>query len=237
MVRIKFIGKTIYLENQKILVIGDLHLGYDLMLKEKGIGFPFNQTKNTLKEIKTIIQKIGKKKIRKIIFLGDIKHNFEFKKQEFFEKKEFFNELKKFISKSEIIKIKGNHDTTNNPEYLDYYIYEDLFFSHGDRFFLEMINKKIKTIIIGHIHPAVVISDKIKIKKEKFKTFLKGKYKNKNIIIVPSFFPMIQGTEINENYEKKSNWSIVSEQELKKLNTYVIGKNKIYKFGKYGNLN
>ena len=38
-----FIGKSVFFSDQEILAIGDLHLGYEQMLKKSGIGLPETQ--------------------------------------------------------------------------------------------------------------------------------------------------------------------------------------------------
>lgn len=235
----KLLSKTIFFPKQGILAIGDLHLGYESMLKQHGINFSFNQLEKTKKELEIIIKKIKAiYNLRKIILLGDIKHHFSFEKSEIFDLRNFLRFLEKFLPKKDIILIKGNHDTFTLKDYelKEFYIEEDLAFSHGDKTYLKLFkNKEIKTIVISHIHPAILLKDKNKIKKEKFKCFLIGKYKRKKIIIVPSFFPLIKGSEINE-IESSNKWTqMIPKQKLKSFKTFVIGKNKIYKFGKLQN--
>ena len=53
---------------------------------------------------------------------------------------------------------------------------------------------RIKTIIIGHEHPAVVITDGVK--REKYKCFLRGTYKKKELIVLPSFNFVSMGTDV-----------------------------------------
>ena len=86
-----FISKTLFFPNQGILTIGDLHLGYDYMLQQAGISVPSMQTEDMIKEFKEIFTKIEKNKfkLKKVVFLGDIKHSFGFEKEEMFS----FNHL------------------------------------------------------------------------------------------------------------------------------------------------
>ena len=244
--KFKLIGKTIFFPEQKILAIGDLHIGYEKMLNNEGIILPFNQLENTKKEIKETIQKITSenKEIKKIIFLGDIKHNFGFEKTEALEVRKFLEFLEKNFSDKKIIFIKGNHDVIQlqGKDYKDYYIdsSEKIAFTHGDKNYIDLFNKKIKIIVMAHIHPAVMLKDPSGIKREKFKAFLIGKWKNKNLIIVPSFFPLIEGTEINELYSSfektKKDFAIINKKELKNFKVYIIGEKEIYEFGKFKDL-
>jgi len=45
-----FIGKSLFFPKEKILVIGDLHLGYDALLREKGIEIPLKQFEDVCEE-------------------------------------------------------------------------------------------------------------------------------------------------------------------------------------------
>ena len=62
---------VLFLNNEKILVIADLHIGIDSELKNYGI----SQTDHTQNMIKHILLICEKQKPKKIILLGDIKHN------------------------------------------------------------------------------------------------------------------------------------------------------------------
>lgn len=236
-----FISKTLFFPKQGILAIGDLHLGYDEMIKEQGINLSFDQLEETKKELEIILRRIkALYTLRKIILLGDMKHHFQFQKQEVSDLKNFLRFLEKHLPKENIILIKGNHDTFTLKDYelKDFYIEDNLAFTHGEKDFPELFkNKTITTMITSHIHPAVLIKDKINIKREKYKCFLVGKYKKKQIIILPSFFSMIEGTEISEYKKGESYQQLIPKEKLKSFETYVVGKNGIYDFGKYGRLN
>ncbi len=231
-----FIGKSVFFPKRKILVIGDLHLGYERMLFSHGFSLPFNQLEETKRDFEEIIKKIGKSKIKTVVFLGDLKHHFSFEKNELKELKEFLEFVKKSLPKRKIILIEGNHDKIKLPEweYFKYYIDNDLAFVHGNIKYKEIFQKGINTILMSHLHPAVSIQDPHGIKKEKYKCFLIGRYKQKDIIVLPSFFPIIEGSEI-DFYKKKNKkeFSIIPNNKLLNFETFVVGKSKVYRFGKY----
>jgi hypothetical protein len=235
-----FLSKTLFFPKQGILVIGDLHLGYDSMIKEQGINLSFDQLEETKKELEIILKRIKAiYTLKKIILLGDMKHHFQFQKQEISDLKNFLRFLEKYLTKESIILIKGNHDTFTLKDYTlkDFYIEDSLAFTHGEISFPELFNNKnIKTIITSHIHPAVLIKDKINVKKEKYKCFLVGKYKKKQLIVLPSFFSIIEGSEISEYKKGEKYQQIVSKEKLKSFETYVVGRDNVYPFGKYGKL-
>jgi putative SbcD/Mre11-related phosphoesterase len=223
MVKIKqfeVIDRCIFWKEKKILIVGDLHLGYEDNLVERGFAVPrsqFNQTKDIFRRI---FNKIGK--VNKIILLGDIKHVFgKIMKQEFFDFEQLIKLFKEnMVKEGEIIITKGNHDTILEPLlkkynsiYLDNnYIIKNTIFLHGDSKSIKenykiIKNKEIKLLVVGHFHPAYILKDKNSIKQEKFKCFLYGfssKYQ-KEIIFVPSFFPLVEGSDIVQElkvYEK-----------------------------------
>ena len=91
----EFIDKTLYFPEKGILVIGDLHLGYEHQLIQSGVLTPKMQTQKIIDELREIILKIkeSKQKLNKIVFLGDIKHAFDFQ----YEEKISFNDVLDFL--------------------------------------------------------------------------------------------------------------------------------------------
>lgn len=239
----EFIGKSLFFIKEGILVVGDLHLGHDYMLQQSGILAPKEQVEQIKKEFYLIFQEISKRKytLKKIVFTGDLKHSFSYNKREKSYFKEIYTFVQKYLSEKNIILIKGNHDTIDysyGDKLKDYFIYKDIAFSHGHKYFGEIFDKKIKTIVIGHLHPSIMLKDKGDIKKEKYKCFLIGKFKGKKMIIVPSFLSTIEGTTINKlDKDYEDYFSIIPKEKLENFKAYVIGEDKSYDFGKVKNLN
>lgn len=233
-----FLNKTLFFPEKGILAIGDLHLGYEYQLQQSGVLIPDYQIKEIIEELKTIFEKIKKKnfKLKKIVFIGDIKHSFsyEWKEKNYF--KEIIEFLKNYVKEKDIILIKGNHDTIDysfSDKLQDYYIEDDLAFCHGHKLFFEVFDKKIKTIVFGHIHPSIILSDKQNIKREKYKCFLVGEFNKKRIIILPSFLSTIEGTTVNQlDEEYEDYFSIIPRKDLMNFEVFAVGENEIYSFGK-----
>jgi uncharacterized protein len=232
-----FLGKTIFFPKQGILAVGDLHLGFEYKLQQSGILVPEMQIEEIKKELEEIFTKIKEKnlELKKIIFIGDIKHSFsyEWKEKNYF--KDILNFLRKYVEDKNIILIKGNHDTIDysfSDRLQDYFIEDDLAFTHGHKLFPETFGEKIRTIIIGHLHPSIILSEKSGIKKEKFKCFLVGKFRNKEIIILPSFLATVEGTTINSlEYEYEDYFSIIPKKNLMNFDVYAVGENEVFDFG------
>ena len=226
--RYVFIGKTLFFPREKILAIGDLHLGFEKMLKSNGLYFPVRQFEGIVAELEKILTHIKAKygKIEKIVLLGDIKHHYSFELEEQKEVNRFLAFLKKHIDESKIIFIRGNHEKNDrNGKYLDYYIVKDIAFIHGHRDFLEIYDKNINMIVMGHLHPSVTLRDEMKIRNEKYKCFLTGRFKKKNLIVVPSFLSFTEGVAANEIEEiNDHNFSIIPSEDLDDFEVHIVNK-------------
>lgn len=216
--------------DKRILVIADLHIGFEEALNKEGVLVPRFHYKDIIQKLENVFKKISN--VKKIILNGDLKHEFgRISHQEWKELSALFEFLK--TKCKELIVIKGNHDTILEPIAMkkeiilvQEYREKDLLIIHGDK-----IPEKIENvIIIGHEHPAISLRDKAKI--EKFKCFLKGKYKSKTLIAQPSFNPSIEGSNILKEQFLSPFFSDISN-----FNVFIVGKEEVLDFGKVKNLN
>lgn len=229
--RYKFIDKALIIDN--IFVISDIHVGYEEALNKQGVLIPRHQFEETMQDLKKIFVELEnkKEKIKEIVILGDLKHEFgEISDSEWRDTFKFLEYL--FEKCKKIICIKGTHDTILAPilrkfpsvKFLDYYINDNVAFLHGDKdqgFCNPIRDKQIKLIVRGHLHPAITISSGAK--KETYKCFLVGKEKGKEIIILPSFLPIIEGMDVS------------GMGEFFNFKVFVVG-DKVYEFGKVKNI-
>lgn len=210
------IDRCLLWKKEKTLIIGDLHLGYEEGLMQHGMIIPRNQLNATIKILSRILNKTGR--LNKIILLGDVKHYFgkilQQERNDFGSIIKLFND---FLNKDgKIIITAGNHDKIlfpitekyKNVEILDNYILNKILFIHGDsssikKSYNNIKNKNINYIVLGHFHPAYILKDKKSIKEEKYKCFLYGYSReyDKNVVFVPSFFPLIEGSDIINDLE------------------------------------
>lgn len=192
---IEFKDLCLFFPKEKILVLGDIHLGYEEALNKKGMYIPRFQFKDTLKKLYSILDGL---KLKKIIILGDLKHEFgTISSSEWLQTKKLLDFLYNYCE--EIILIKGNHDTilghlSDKVIVKDYVKISDTYLCHGHKIPTDKDFNKCKRIIIGHEHPAINLKYDSHI--EKFKCFMHGKYKDKEIIVLPSFNLVIEGTNI-----------------------------------------
>ena len=192
---IKAIDLSLFFEQQKILVVSDFHIGFEESLNKQGILVPRFQLKDIISRLEKIFEKT-KPKIA--VINGDLKHEFgRISSQEWTDTLKLID----FIAQNceQIILIKGNHDNIllpiaqkRNVKIDKQFIIEDTLILHGDK--IEDIPKEIKTIIIGHEHPAISLREQGRA--EKYKCFLVGNYKRKKLIVLPSFNLLVDGTDV-----------------------------------------
>jgi len=214
------------------LIISDLHLGYEGALNAQGFMIPRLQYKKILKRLKEILSRTDAKKI---IVNGDLKHEFgKISKQEFKEIEDFITFLKEEFD--EIILIKGNHDNftrfiaeNKGLQVYDNYSVENFLVLHGDKIPENQIKED--NIIIGHEHPSIGLRSGERV--EKIKCFLKGNWNNKNIIIMPSFNFISEGSDI---LREKSISPFLKEVSLDEFEVFGIENFEVLPFGQLNNI-
>ena len=95
---------------EKVLVIADLHIGFEHELAGMGINIPSQTPKIQAK----LLQILGEVKPNRLIFIGDVKHSVpKISLQEWEDVPAFFEEIQKAVSDIEVIP--GNHDGDLEP--------------------------------------------------------------------------------------------------------------------------
>ena len=224
---IEIVDTSLFIRKERILIINDLHIGYEEVLHRKGILVPKFQLDEIIKKMENIIKKTNPKKI---IINGDLKHEFgKVLRQEWKEVLKFLDYLLENVE--EVIIIKGNHDPIIKPiaekrgiNIVKEYPVGNVLIVHGD----ELIETDAKRIIIGHEHPAITIRDGSKW--EKYKCFLKGKWKGHELMVVPSFNPLLEGTNVLER-------QMLSPflEKIDNFEVFIVNEGEVFKFGKLKN--
>ena len=221
---IKIVDTALWFEAEKVLVINDLHIGYEEALHRKGVLVPRFQLEQIIDKLKIILEKT---KPAKIIINGDLKHEFgKVLRQEWREVLHFLDFV--LANVPEVIIIKGNHDPIIKPiadkkgiAVVEQYKVGETLIVHGD----ELLETTAKRIVIGHEHPAIIIREGSKW--EKYKCFLKGTWKDKELIAVPSFNPLLEGTDVLKEQLLSPFLNDITNFEI-----YVVGEKEGYYFGK-----
>jgi len=237
-----------------VLVIGDMHIGYEESVG-KGL-LPRVQIKDILEKLGGVFEVLDGDdvKLKKIVLLGDLKHEFGGISDS--EWRGVLVLLDYLSSKcKEIILIKGNHDNILKPiarkrniKLRNYYKIKmnvegkgvdgrrvDVCFLHGHECFKQCLNSDI--LIMGHLHPSISLKDKYK--NEKFKCFLRGKWKRKDVYILPSFSEISLGYDLRDlDFEKEDSFIFIDDRSLRNFEVLIYNdkEKKVLGFGGLGGL-
>lgn len=149
-------------KGERVLVISDLHLGWEVTLAHQGIHVP-SQVPRLLEKLRKIIAETNPKVL---ILLGDVKHAVS--KVELEEWKyvpEFFDKLVEIIPEVEVVP--GNHDGNLEPltprsvkinKSNGMVVWEAVGLFHGHTWPAPQL-LGCKYLIMGHLHPVVAFKD------------------------------------------------------------------------------
>lgn len=231
----RIVGHALFLEKHNCLTISDLHIGIESYYNSQGVMIPRINYQKIRQILKKIFQETGK--LNKIIINGDLKHEFgSISKQEWQEIIELIRFMKKHSK--EIVIIKGNHDVMLQPitgwEKIKivkehYFPKEKIIIVHGDKIPESKEYREAKKIIIGNEHPAIKIRDKQAV--ETYKCFLKGRFQEKTIVVLPSLNQVTKGT----NILSQKMISPFLKQDLSEFKVWVV-EDQAYYFGRVKNL-
>ncbi len=230
---------VLFIKSMNALVCSDLHLGYEGVMAEKGNFIP----KVNLKNIKRILtHAVNETKADRLIIDGDIKN--EFSKvhiEEFKELRELVDYLKSELELGRITLIKGNHDNfvdrVKNRIGIETFSCEMLensrLFFHGDGMPRE---KLYKLIVMGHLHPAITLYNKVGVK-EKLHCFLYGKTKKgQEAIVLPAMNYFAEGVGVNTQDVSDIVPFFRSFIDINNMRALCLGEREIMDFGVIGNL-
>jgi len=148
--------------SERVLVVSDLHIGWELALTEKGIHVP----SQTSKMLDKMLQLIKAQRPTSLIFLGDIKHTIATAEWgEWRDVPDFFEAIGGIVQ--DIRVILGNHDGNlapllpENVEILSstgIILWGDTGLFHGHTWPApELLG--CRNLIMGHVHPIVAFRD------------------------------------------------------------------------------
>lgn len=228
---IRFIGPALFLETTKTLIFADIHLGAEAALVGRGVLLPRTQKQDTFKIIKEVLAYVTP---QHIVLNGDLKHEFgSIHDEEWRDVLELLDVLNKHAP---VTVIKGNHDVLLLPilrkrhvPIVPSLLVEDWLVVHGDKMPDEEQLARAKGIIIGHEHPSLLLDDGIR--KEKYKCFLMGVYQDKQLIVVPSMYPLVEGSDV---LKERSLGPIL--KIAKGLEAYVVEGMEVLFFGPLGDI-
>lgn len=200
-----------------LLVISDLHLGLESSMTTKGSYVPQFQLDDLKRDIEEMREET---EASRILVNGDLKNEFSTSYSEKKELREFIDFLQDNFK--DVIPIRGNHDTfiedlleEKGLRMQDSYMEKRVLFTHGHISLETLDVRDFETAVIGHEHPALALTDNIGVK-EKVDCFLYGEMNDgRNILVMPAFSTISNGTNINEVPSKQLLSPILRNQTQK----------------------
>lgn len=182
-------SRCLVLDDGPTVVFGDLHLGYESALEEEGMYIPRMNTDSIRDAINNILSEYEPKRV---VLLGDIKHDFKRSKREAQREVTMIMEL--LMEAADVIVIKGNHDNFLQNILsglgllaVDYVDMAGFRMEHGHQ------DSKVRPVIIGHEHPSVRIPGEMG-GGMKIQCFVHQK--EEGIIVLPPFSPFSSGNDL-----------------------------------------
>jgi uncharacterized protein len=149
-------------DDERVLVIADLHLGWEVTLARQGIHVP-SQVPRFLDRLKKIIRDT---RCQQLVLLGDVKHAVaKVELEEWKYVPEFFEGLAEIVHRIQVVP--GNHDGNLEPltppsvsihQPAGMVLWDDIGLFHGHAWPNPAL-LACKHLIMGHLHPVVVFKD------------------------------------------------------------------------------
>ena len=197
--------RCIYWEEQKALIVADLHFGKTGHFRKSGIAIPQNIYKEDLQRLVSQLQFF---KPKQLVIVGDLFHSDANKELELFKK------WRKDLSSLEIHLIKGNHDILHDDWYTKAGIEinnEELKINNFS-FRHDLSDSRLPTLdsglysFSGHIHPGIYING---IAKQSLR--LPCFYFTKTYAVLPAF-SRFTGTHLIEPKKNENVFAIVENR-------------------------
>ncbi len=202
--------RALYLEKEKVLVLGDLHIGFEYELFRSGISIP-SQTRKILEKIRKLVRWFSPEKL---LLLGDVKHSVPVPSlQEKYELPEFLESIAKY---AQIIITKGNHDGDIEkycPSSVKIFpgegvLLKNFAFAHGHAWIGKELLKA-HYLFLAHEHASIEFVDRFgmrfaepcwivaKVFAKRFEEKYNSGCNLKKAVIFPAFNTLLGGSKIN----------------------------------------
>ncbi|MCK4757982.1 MAG: metallophosphoesterase [Thermoplasmata archaeon] len=246
---------VLYLPDEDILVISDLHIGYEASMRAEGVAMPDFQFGKMMKNLERAMEHFSP---GQVIINGDIKHEFSRNLgQEWDEVMLLLEQINNMGA--EVKFVRGNHDNylktiigRYDIELANYYLTNDILITHGhiptstllaDDEDVDDNNEsgdgdnpgqtrslKNNFKIFGHEHPVLRLRDKIGARVT-MPCFLFDEFNN--FIIMPAFSPLASGTNV---ISPARNFMIeeLRDLDISGARILAVGEGEIMDFGLVG---
>lgn len=225
---------------EKTVCIADIHLGFELELRDSGFNIP-DQTAKIAESIVRIPEG------DRLLILGDVKHTIPYATRfEFSRLSRFFKTLMERYTS--ITVVTGNHDGAlreSLPKEVEILpskglVISTIGFSHGHVWPSDEVVKS-KTLVIGHVHPSLRLKDRLG-SRNSIKCWLRGPVHKRPLkkrygdvgvseaIVMPAYNPLLVGTAVNEEDDYnvspllRSRAIVLGEQRAYTLDGIYLGR-------------
>jgi len=221
--------RCLLLNDGAVMVISDLHLGYESALEEEGLHLPRINT-NSIKE--SLHQAIHRYEPDTVVLLGDIKH--DFRRPDYECRREILEILDLIAETSRPVMIRGNHDnylqniiTGTDYEMLDHIDMAGFRLEHGHS------DSGRRPVILGHEHPSLRIYDGIGAH-IKLPCFLHAK--EEGVIVIPSFSRFSGGNDIGSGDIGAFMSPALKTVQIRNVDVYAVSEIGLISLGNMENI-
>ena len=184
--------RCIWIPDSDAVIIADLHLGYEGVLRLDGVAMPRYQDRIIKQRLECILDRYEP---RRVIINGDFKHNFSRNLRQ--EWREVSDMLSYLAEAHDVILIRGNHDNflktiavRHDVPLTWHYELQDVTITHGHRT-EDLPNSQ--RLLLAHEHPFVKLRDEVGA------TLSMPCYlSNDDVAILPAFSPIVSGTDVSD---------------------------------------
>ncbi len=218
---------ALFLPLERTLVVSDLQLGEEEQLRALGHNIPYEQAERMRAQLERLISQT---RATRLVIDGDLKH--EFGRISSQERHDLLALLRALQLRVEIVAVRGNHDTLTRPltdelgiPLVDTWQAGGVCCAHGHALPPADALEGARTIVIGHMHPAVALSDGVR--SERCKCFLVGRALRRRLIVLPSLTTITHGADV---LSSSPNTPLLTRAELERCEIYAIA-DEIRPFG------
>jgi hypothetical protein len=181
--------RCLVLDEGPTVVLGDLHLGYERALEQEGMYLPRINTESIRESMNDILCKYEP---RRVVLLGDIKH--DFRRAGWEEKGEVRKIFNLLAEEAQVVAVKGNHDNYLQNIVADMgFLVVDHIDVMGFRLEHGHVDSGKRPVIIGHEHPSVRIPGTVG-GGLKIQCFVHAE--KDGVIVLPPFSPFASGNDL-----------------------------------------
>ncbi len=232
---LELVDLALFLPEMRTLAIADVHLGIEDALKDEGVFVPrqhLSQVQHRLERIFQELHVTPPEPLQKVIINGDLRHQFgPLSRIEHRESKEFLRWLVHWTE--QLVLVEGNHDgslrqfASSQVTVTESHQAGNCWFTHGDE--VLAVPDSADRLVIGHEHPAIGLRDPVTERVEVYKCFLVGKFRGRNLLVLPSFNQLVRGSDLLKEQPLSP---FVQQSRLEDLLVFPVSDDGcIYEFG------